>query len=330
MSASAPLVSILIPCHDAEKYVADAIESALAQTWPNKEIIVVDDGSTDRSRNLAHSFRSSRVEVLAQNRRGAAAARNTALRRAKGHYIQFLDADDLLAPDKIAQQMERALHVGDAFVLSCAWGKFQSNPGRARFVRERVWADMLPLDWLVASWSGGGMMHPAAWLTPRSIIDRAGEWDETLSLNDDGEYFTRVLLNSDGVRFCDDGRSFYRAVSGSLSSGNCRLALESAFRVCELQMRCALNREDSPRVRTACADNFQRFVFTVYPDALDLVSLAERHVAELGGSQLEAPGGSKFHGIEKLAGWKTARRLQRWQRKILLPLGMKASEAEAC
>ena len=105
-----PLVSILIPAYNAERWIADAIRSALAQTWPNKEIIVVDDGSADQTLQVARGFASKSVLVTTQPNRGAAAARNHAFSLGQGDYIQWLDADDLLAPDKVSLQMEALEH----------------------------------------------------------------------------------------------------------------------------------------------------------------------------------------------------------------------------
>ena len=102
---SKPLVSILIPAHNAQLWIADTIRSALAQTWERKEIIVVDDGSTDQTLTTARQFESDIVRVVTQKNQGAAAARNQAFSLCKGDYIQWLDADDILAPDKIARQM---------------------------------------------------------------------------------------------------------------------------------------------------------------------------------------------------------------------------------
>src|SRR5438132_1122109 len=94
------LVSILIPVYNAEAFVAEAIQSALDQTWPAKEVIAVDDGSTDRSPEILEGF-GGRVKIIEQENRGASAARNRALNQAQGEFIQFLDADDLLSPDKL-------------------------------------------------------------------------------------------------------------------------------------------------------------------------------------------------------------------------------------
>ena len=101
------LVSILIPVYNAEAFVAEAIQSALNQTWPAKEIVVVDDGSSDQSREILKGFESAGIKLIEQENRGASAARNRAFTQAQGDYVQYLDADDLLAPDKIAIQMQR-------------------------------------------------------------------------------------------------------------------------------------------------------------------------------------------------------------------------------
>ena len=89
------LVSIIIPAFNSEKYLSETVRSALAQTWPNKEIIVVDDGSSDGTLNVAKQFESRNVKVFTQKNRGAACARNAGLAIAQGDFIQWLDADDL-------------------------------------------------------------------------------------------------------------------------------------------------------------------------------------------------------------------------------------------
>ena len=98
-----PLISVIIPVYNCEKYVAEAIESILAQTYPALEVIVVDDGSTDGTGEIVKSF--PQVKYLFQDNAGTAAARNRGIRAAKGEYIAFLDADDLWLPEKLAQQI---------------------------------------------------------------------------------------------------------------------------------------------------------------------------------------------------------------------------------
>src|SRR5262249_14524172 len=107
--AMSPLVSIIIPCKDGAVWLAEAIESCREQTWKNLEIIVVDNRSSDASLQVAMSYESPTVAVLECRREGASAARNVGLERARGDFIQFLDADDVLDREKIRVQVERLM-----------------------------------------------------------------------------------------------------------------------------------------------------------------------------------------------------------------------------
>lgn len=104
------LVSILIPCFNAEPWIGECIESALAQTWPEKEVIVVDDGSTDGSLDIVRRF-GDRIRWESGLNRGGNAARNRLFELARGEWLQYLDADDYLKPAKVQRQAEfAALH----------------------------------------------------------------------------------------------------------------------------------------------------------------------------------------------------------------------------
>src|SRR5437588_11237418 len=142
-----PLVYIQIPACNAERWLADALESALAQTWPRKEIIVVDDGSPDRTLSVARGFSSKNVSAVTQENQGASAARNKALSLWQGDYIQWLDADDLLGPDKIARQMEVVERCQSKRTLfSSSWGYFFYRLNRAEFTPTPLWCNLSPVE----------------------------------------------------------------------------------------------------------------------------------------------------------------------------------------
>src|SRR5258708_29821340 len=111
------LVSILISAYNAERWVGDTIRSALSQTWPHTELVVVDDGSTDQTLEICQSFASPRVKVIAQANMGSYGARNRAREAAQGCYLQWLDCHDLLHPEQIARQMKAAHEISDPRVL---------------------------------------------------------------------------------------------------------------------------------------------------------------------------------------------------------------------
>lgn len=306
-----PLVSVLIPCYNAERWLAATLTSVLNQTWPAIEVIVVDDGSRDNSLAIAQQFAAPQVKILSQPNRGQSAAENHALAIAQGDFIQYLDADDLLHPTKIEQQVERLQHHPDS-VAAGEWGRFYDSIEDATFKPEPVWHDLTPLEWLLCSWEGGGMMHGAAWLIPRPVITAAGPWNEKLSLINDFDYFSRILLASQGVQFCWGSKSYYRSGNPtSLSGAKSRAAWESALLSLTLGTQTLLAREDSLRTRHACATVFQRFVYDAYPQVPDLVERAETLVRHWGGSDLQPQGGRLFHLLTNHIGWKPTRRLQR-------------------
>ena len=314
MNSKNPLVSILIPCHNSETWLSETIKSALSQTWDNKEIILVDDGSTDNSLKVAKSFESSAIKIISQKNKGASAARNIALENAQGDFIQYLDADDLLAADKITQQINflQQSNSNHNCLAAASWGRFSKSIAEAQFTLEPVWRDMSSVDWLVCSWKGGGMMPIHAWLIPRQISKKAGLWNEELSVNDDGEYFCRVMLASEGIVFCKQSKCYYRSsLPNSLSRTKSSSGLISALKSIELCTEYLLAAKNNRSTRNACADAFQRFVYSTYPNQIDLILAAEKKVDWLGGSTLEPSGGKMFQIFSKVVGWKAAKKLQR-------------------
>ncbi|AFZ36145.1 glycosyl transferase family 2 [Stanieria cyanosphaera PCC 7437] len=306
-----PLVSILIPCYNSEQNLSETIKSALAQTWKNIEIIIVDDGSTDNSLALAKSFESSIVKVISQENQGQSASENKAFAESQGDFIEYLDADDLLAPDKIERQI-KLLENSDSFVASCEWSRFYKSPKEAMFISQPLWKDLDPVDWLVCAWEGHYMMHGATWLIPRKIVEKAGGWDERLSLINDFEYFSRVLLASEGVKFCSGARTYYRSGNtSSLSGSKSTKARQSQFLSLSLGTSNLLAKENSLRTRHVCATVFQRFIYEVYPDVPELSKQAAAKVKELGGSNLKPTGGLMFQFLSKLVGWQQAKKMQK-------------------
>ena len=307
-----PLVSILIPCHNAAPFLGAALESCLAQTWTPCEVIVVDDGSTDGSQAVAARYAGRGVRLQSQSKQGAAAARNAALRAAQGDYLQYLDADDLLAPGKITAQLERAACEPSGAVLTGRWGRFQSDPACPIFTDSNpLFADLSGREYLVRYGSYDCMMHPAAWLVPRAIAIQAGPWDEKLSLNDDGEYFARIVAHAPSIVYCADAVSLYRSsLPGSLSQQRTPRHLSSASRALIQIVSVMLTLEDSPQMRRAAADLCQRFAYDYYPASPEFTRAAEVRVRELGGSKYAPLGGLGFQLLRRLVGWKLARRLQ--------------------
>lgn len=314
-----PLVSILIPAYNAEEWIADSLGSALCQTWEPKEIIVVDDGSTDHTERVARQFEAQGVQVVTQKNQGAAAARNLALSLAKGEYIQYLDADDLLAPEKVERQMEVLKQSLSKRVLASGpWGKFLYRHYRAEFVPSALWCDLSPAEWLLRKMEQNVFMQTGTWLVSRELTDAAGPWDTRLLGDDDGEYFCRVLLASEGVKFVPGARLYFRAFGyGSLSYvGHSNARLRALWLSMQLHIKYLRSLDDSPRVRTACLRYLQTSLIYFYPEMTDIVQEAKELAKDLGG-ELQAPSLSwKYSWVKTLVGWEAAKRVTLRMRKI--------------
>lgn len=306
-------VSILIPCYNASQYVGAAVSSALEQTWRDLEVVVVDDGSSDRSLDILSAMKDPRLLIISQDNQGQCAAANRAFSAATGHLIKFFDADDILSPDHIELQVARLGNRRDAVVMG-EWARFYGDdPTEAHFGHLPMYRDASPVEWLASEWvSARPMMQCGLWLIPRDLLSISGLWHEPLTLINDFEFFTRVLLSSREVMYSPGARLHYRSgLRGSLSARKTRSAVESAFLSITLGTQYLIAAEDTPRTRRACANMLQDFDYACFPDHADLRAKARARVAELGGADIEPDGPPGFHRLRKLTGWRMARRIQR-------------------
>jgi glycosyltransferase involved in cell wall biosynthesis len=286
-----PLVSILIPAYNAEKWIGYTLQCAVNQTWPRKEIIVVDDGSRDSTAELARGFASKNVKVVSTENRGLSGAVNNAYKLCQGDYIQELDADDLLSPDKIERQVLALQEIGNKRILaSSPWAPFHFRANRAHFVPNSLWQDLSPVEWLLRKMGENLHMGTSTWLLSREIAEAAGPWDENLQYDQDGEYICRVLLASQGTRFVPEGRMYYRASGSNQLSyvGNSDKKRESLLRSMKLHIQYLQSLEDSCRVRKACLKYLRSWSIAFYPETPDMFAELQAVASQLGG-QLEPP-----------------------------------------
>lgn len=174
---NAPLVSVIVPAYQAGAYIEQALDSALAQDHEAVELIVVDDGSTDRTAEIAAAYP---VQLLRQRRGGPAAARNSGLAVATGQLITILDADDLWPSDRLSRQVTHlAAHPEQGIVLGLA--EVFLSPGESRPAHDPGFAE----GERVAG-------HPATMLARREVFDVVGPFDETLGVSEDIDWLARA------------------------------------------------------------------------------------------------------------------------------------------
>jgi glycosyltransferase involved in cell wall biosynthesis len=308
-----PLVSILIPAYNAEAWIAGTIDSALSQSWERKEIIVVDDGSRDNTVSVAQRFCPRGVKVLTQQNQGASTARNKAFAECTGDYIQWLDADDLIAPDKIERQVIAAERLNNRrFLLSAAFGSFAYRTSHARFQPTALWCDLGPAEWILRSMEQNIYIQTTAWLASRELVTAAGPWDPRLSLDDDGEFFMRVILASEGVQFVPEAKAYYRRLGrGCLSHLDAsNKKWESQFLSIQLHLEYLRKLPQTDRLRRAAVRYLQDWVGFFYPGRTDLFERMQLMAGELGGHLEPGRLPWKYAIIQRLFGWDVAKRAQ--------------------
>ncbi len=252
-------VSILIPAYNSEQFIEATIRSCLAQTYDNIEIIIVDDGSTDRTLSISKELEihHPQIKVFSQNNLGACKARNIAFEKSTGDYIMYLDADDLISPDKIQSQIDLCL--GPKEVSMCPWIEFKDDMHNSAKIHRFFYHDYnAPIELLIDLWSSGEMVQPACYLVPRSLISSSGGWDESLLRNQDGEFFCRLLMKASKIKFAEKPIVYYRRGHASISTSapNKGKKLESTYQSFVSYEKATNDYLDNKRLKKALSRNY--------------------------------------------------------------------------
>ncbi len=279
-------LSLIIPCFNAGAYVEQAIRSVVTQTRPPDELIVVDDGSTDGSREAIGSFGEA-VRLVEGSRAGAAAARAKGAGLATGDALVFLDADDLLAPETLEALMDALGRRPEAVAL-CPWFRLSYEGGR--WVQRRPSSrPRLPRQDPLTAWLGGWYHPPCSVAWSRAGYERAGGWDPRISVNDDGDLMMRALAA--GVPLVESriGRAFYRRARGdeqTLSGArNTEAGLRSRLGVLTKLLRQLEEQSLLHRYRIPLGLAFDAIATTSGDELPGLRDEAEAHAEQLAGSR---------------------------------------------
>ncbi len=228
-------VSIVVPCYNTERFLAEALQTSLDQTHPPLEIIVVDDGSTDGSAKVAAQFPT--VRYIHQKNQGVSAARNTGFRECRGEFVIFHDADDRLAPDALEIGIRaHEQHPGCGFV----YGFSQTIDPQGRFQEGQIHgkpiggADRMENAGYASLLAGNGMVPPAVAMFRRAVLEKVGCFDPNLRLAEDHDVYLRVAREF--PIFCHNTIVLeYRHHDNNTSRKNTALMLKLMVKVLEEQ-----------------------------------------------------------------------------------------------
>ncbi len=202
MTAKDSLVSVIVPTYNRAHLIVFTLDSVFRQTYRPIEVLIVDDGSHDKTEEVVRDWAAQQcvgderfsLQYVRQNNAGPSAARNTGLRECSGEFIQFLDSDDIVHPEKLAKQVTAIRRNSvDFCVCNCrTFGSSQSAAGSVRdFYSRSHHLDDFPSQY---------PMHTAAVLLSRRVVERNGPWPEYLSAGEDFEYnFRMVARGAKGI-----------------------------------------------------------------------------------------------------------------------------------
>ena len=223
MISDLPLVSVLMPLYNKEAYVEEAIKSVLNQTYPNIELIIVDDGSTDGSFTVAEKLISDKIHLFRQVNKGVSAARNLAFEYSKGDFIQYLDADDVLDKQKIEKQVDllRGYSKTTLTIAKRFYFKKQTNDAwqlPTMPILEKNYDNMAAF--LVDEIASSAFVH--SWLIPRYMAEKFGKWDESMAIFEDRDFYLRLVLAATKIVYCPNAACYCRFPQGDHQSKRSR------------------------------------------------------------------------------------------------------------
>lgn len=225
MKNSKPLVSIIIPTYNRKDLLCETLNSVRNQIFENWECIVVDDGSTDATEEMLKELidvdgRFNFLTKPLSYPKGASFSRNFGFIESKGDYIQWLDDDDLLAENKLSAQIKELEVLNNPNVYAmCSWDLYWSNKplvyrnsfsGQKYVNKENFFSNLGDCQTFIP---------PLAYLIPRQLVIKTGLWNTELSINQDAEFFTRIMLNADHILNVEDCFVLYRQHDGVRISG---------------------------------------------------------------------------------------------------------------
>ena len=314
-----PVASVVIPCYNAERWVGEAIESCLSQTYPRVEIIAVDDGSTDGSAEILRSY-GGRIHLVSGRNRGGNHARNRGFALSQGEYIQFLDADDYLLPEKLERQVAFLEQSGADVVYGDWRHQFHELDGSSYLGDVQISGHQEDvLESLLEGW----WVANNALLFRRQVVIDSGGWDEALMAAQDRDLFTMVALRGSDIRYQAGCYSVYRRHGGVSTAAWTRIGsknhvrwLESHRQVLE-KVEALLVEADrlAPCYRRALAKSYFSLARNYYDlDRAMYRTLVDRTLSLHPGFE---PNESPFYNSAwRLLGFETADKLASYRRRL--------------
>jgi glycosyltransferase involved in cell wall biosynthesis len=317
------LVSIIVPAFNSEKYIIDCIKSVIQQTYKNIEIIVVNDGSTDNTQLLLNKIDDSRLRVINQLNSGASFAKNTGLSHAHGIYIQYLDSDDILSFDKIENQINalkgksNSIAVCKTLVFSKEITQIESEIDTEIIKNHNSGLQFYKN--LIGQTGRFAMVQPNAYLIPIEVIKKAGPWSTDFypCPDEDGEYFSRILLCADTVVFTD-GINYYRKDQNEYTLSRTYSLTRAKNQLISTEQKCLnlIAVENNISTHELLLFNVSQVIYQFGSEYPELINLANKIIAKWGFKKFKVLNNPKFNLLSSILGIRFTLKFLKYYRKF--------------
>lgn len=315
------MLSILIPAFNAQTYLSSTLDSLLSQNECDFEIIICDDGSTDKTATIGSNYltRDRRVTYFRQAHSGAAAARNAAFSASRGKWVVYFDGNDISCPGSLGA-MVRVAQTYPSDIVYCRWSKLHepaNNSSEVALFKEHMpgWL------WLERAFLYDYPTYTGCFLLPRTMVEKEGGWDERLSFQDDMEFYARLIARTDIIRFCDEARFIYRqGVPGSVSRSVGTSSSESHYLATALAVQHLLRVRNTKSARAAAVRQLMLVSYTQHLGAPGISRKAEMDAKALAAAPLWRPwlpGGPARRILQVFLGWRLALKVHSALKRLL-------------
>lgn len=221
-----PTVSVIICVYNGERYLRESIESALAQSYPSVEVIIINDGSTDNSESICRSY-EGRVTCLSQRNQGLAQARNRGIGESKGAYIALLDQDDLWRPDKLEKQMKLFVQNPE---LGLAYSNYLQIDPEGRVIEKKSSEERrMRRGRVVSDLYDHNFIGNATVVVPKEVLDQVGPFSKDLAYSLDWDLWLRIAFKYP-VDFVDEPLASWRW-RPNYAEENHEITLREAYKI---------------------------------------------------------------------------------------------------
>jgi glycosyltransferase involved in cell wall biosynthesis len=316
-----PLVSVIIPAYNRTTLICETLDSLLTQSYINWECIIVDDGSIDDTKNVVKTYvdKDCRFKLFdrpAYHKPGGNGARNFGFEVCKGEYIQWLDSDDLLHPDKIGSNVkklsnkpETALCFSKTYFFNSSHSPYLGNPSMLKDYPN-------PVDYAKDYCRNGSGFNTDSIFAHKSLVEKSGGWNEEVLKNQDGEFIIRLVINSSEILFDNDSIVYYRINPDGKRANYVQKDGMEDLKTVKLiisNIQSIPNFYDS---NLFCSTLLGLLKFE-FPNKPKLWNLIDAEIKKTGGKIIYSKGNKKFLVIWRIFGLNFALRFFNLKKKIL-------------